>query len=338
MKFFFMLIILSGTLFANENVSLKNVQELKKRLPDYQWIDLMEEGESEYTSPRYYPPKKFTSYDEIKNSPIRQMIIKKRAQLVRMHDDKVFYLTKNALVNAHILIDEGDYLYLIDEKNQFFFKVSLNSALPVGDIVKIYEPPKLYKEFKKDTFTQIDNFSPRFYPELIVSTGVTQSVFTEDLLEDNRAKTTFYTRYGVAGFVDFQKKVKTGLTVQYERSLHYLKDHNRALFSSLSIGPIVRSPTFNQDDWPWQISAQMRWAPNSTLTTDTSSSTRFVMNVTALQLAFEHPIKNDWGEMILGFGFQRQWINLRRQDSYVRLDSDNNQNDQYGFTLSQSFY
>ena len=207
----------------------------------------------------------------------------------------------------------------------------------MGDIAKLYEPPKSYKEYKKDHSKIIESAPPTYYPEIIFSTGLTQANFTEDLLEDNRSKTTLYTRYGAAGFIDFKQKIKTGLTVQYERSLHYLKSHYRAQFSSLSIGPILRSKKFNQDHFPWQISTQMRWAPSSKLTTDREPSDKYTMNIMAFQISIEHPVKNDWGEMIWGVGFQRQWINLRRQDSYVRLNSRSTNNDQFGLTLSQSF-
>jgi hypothetical protein len=63
----------------------------------------------------------------------------------------------------------------------------------------------------------------------------------------------------------------------------------------------------------------------------------FKFNSTDLLVSMERPFKNDWGEFVLGFYSQSQWLSIVDQKVNVNLKASNAINQSYGFSISQVF-
>ena len=332
-------LILTCSIFAQDNYSNEPLRKLESELPQYEISDFTHESNFvELSTPnaKFKKPHQPVPMTDILNSPLRNIAIKKNATLIRIENEENLILPKNILTKVYALPDENEYFYIPGKQNEALFRVNISQIEPIELVTRLYVPPNKFRLSTVDkTQTQVDP-KPFIYPEINFGSGLTQALFTQDLYNDGRAKTAPYIQYGLTGWMHWQKAFSLGATSKIERSYHSLRGNSRATFTAFSIGPVFRTSSFVVEETPFYFQAQTRWSPVAH--TQFEDLEKINLQVNNLQISLEFPQKNRWGEFLFGVAFGRQWINLKENTKTATLDTDNNTNDLYMITLSQGFF
>jgi hypothetical protein len=316
-----------------EEIDLSSIRALEQKLPDYQ-PGAVESSMNARTENKYRSPFKIEKLEKIEQSGVERGSITGGVPIVRIEDNRVFSLARSITVGYYEQEDEHGFKYLINHDGGTTFKIDTRYVEPLKQDLAMYEPPTRFSPapFNKVKVDYDESLS--LLPETRFSVGAAQGYFIQDVFNDSNAKTGVSTQYGMHLFTNWKHPMKIGGALNYERTDYSLSSGGKVNFTSLSFGPQIKSKDIEVIGLPlrWQI--QFRYGPFATAT---SGSTKFNFTATDIMGSVEHPMKNSWGEFVIGAYYQIQWLNFKNQPEIVSVRASNKANTAFGLTISQVF-
>lgn len=333
------LLLIPLSVFAKDpEIDVDILEKLDENMPSYHTESSPVGTDTGVQGPRkYIYPIKRVSLDQIRTSGTAVGAIKEGTHVVRLEDDKKFYIPKNMNVTYFLLEDEHGFKYL-SSKGKILFKLDGDDVINTTAETNLFEPPDQYTPAPRNILVSEYDNKFRILPEPIFYAGLVDGSYMADLFNDERARYGKTTQFGMRAFAKWDWPIKAGLVFSYERSYYNLKNDGEVLYTSPSIGPAFRTRDFVIADFPFRFQTQYRVSPLARADIETrSEDLNLKFNSADLLFSIENPTKNRFGEFVLGFFFQAQWLNLRDQKTATKLIANNQSNNSYGISFSQVF-
>jgi hypothetical protein len=333
------LLLISLSVFAqDESLDLEAVEKLSETMPDYQSEPPVIEFKEQTIRPRKYVfPDDAVTMAQITTSGVGLGTIKAGSTIVRLEDDQKFAVPKNMNVQYYRLEDGKGFKYLVS-KGKSKYKVIGDLVIETNEESKLFEPPDQYTLAPKNVIAAEYDRKLFLAPEPIFYAGFVDGSYMKDLFNDDRARYGKTTQFGLRGIAKFNWPVQAGLVFSYERSTYDLRNDGRVIYTSPSIGPMFRTRNFSLLDFPFRFQTQIRYSPFARadiVFSEQKENLKF--NSSDFLVSIEHPVKNGWGEFVLGTFFQAQWLNIKDQQVQTKVIANNQTNNSFGISLSQVF-
>jgi hypothetical protein len=325
------LILFSINLLFSQT-TYSEIQNLDQKLPNYK-NGLPKEKTITFKEIRSYDrPYKIINLDEIIKSQTHLAAIKKGGIIhdIKTNDQKI--VPKDIYVRVFNQEDENGFKYIKNEDDSVVWKVSGRMVESLKEDLKMYEPPELYSPAVRVSKSYIDK-ELSFLPELIFHTGIIHGNYMQDLFNDKNASFGVGNQYGIHFFTKWTSPLKAGGVLHLERSNFSSGSGSYINYNSISAGPQLKTKDFDLKI-PIRLQTQFRVGPFASAK---SRNQLFKFYSNDLLLSLEMPFKNNLGEFVFGFYYQRQWLNLKDQSSPVNLKSDGKTNNSYGLSIAQVF-
>lgn len=334
---FWLFLILASPAFG-QALDLSAVRALEEKLPEY-GLKRAEASDLDKIRQerRYRPPTRIITFSEIKKSGTELGSVKKGAALKRLSDNQLYTLGKPIYLRSYRLPDEHGYKYLVNQDGTTTFKMKGEYIESIEPELVLYEPPHKYTPAPLNILKAEYDSKLSLKPELSFYTGFVQGNFMADLFNDPEARAGTTNQYGVHLFAEWDLPLKAGLVIHYEQSQYNLREGSIS-YSSLSFGPQLKTRDFHLGEFPLRFQTQFRISPLARASAETTNGTvDFKFNSADFLNSLEHPIKNSWGEFVIGVFFQTQWLNLKDQPEIVSVKASNELNKAIGINFSQVF-
>lgn len=334
-----LLFILSTSAFAQSDSNLKAIQKLDEELPTFdEYEQSIEESEFDRQQRKFKPPYKLHSMEKIKASGTQMMSLSAGSPVRNLTDNKNYSLVKQTYVKVYNLEDEHGFKYIVSKDGSVKWRVQSRFTNPIKQELELYEPPTKYTPAPKNIVRAEYDKKLTIRPEFNFYAGIVQGDFMKDLFNDNKASSGTSTQYGVHFFTDWKLPIKVGAVLHYERASFELSDGGKVDYSSISLGPQIKSREFEIFEQPIRFQMHFRVSPLAKATAETASgAVNYKFNSADVLTSIERPIKNSWGEFVLGAYFQAQWLNLKDQSDEVSVEASNEINKSFGLSLAQVF-
>lgn len=332
-----LLALLIAPAFAQ--VDLSAIQELDEELPtfnDYKQSD--EEIEFTRQNRKFRPPTRVISVEEIKQSGTQVGAIRKGTLLRNIETNKNAEVTKLIYVKTFNLEDEHQFRYIQNKDGSMTWRVKSNMVEPLKEELSMYVPPLQYTPAPTNIVRTVYDKKLNVRPEISFYTGIVRGDYMGDLFNDNKARSGLTNQFNVHFFTEWKLPVKVGGVFHYERASYNLSNGGQVFYTSPSIGPQFKTRDFEFLGQPLRFQTNFRVSPLARATAKTlASNTTVKFNSADLVASLERPIKNGFGEFVVGAFYQSQWLNIRDQSSAVRLQASNETNKSFGLTFAQVF-
>lgn len=290
-----------------------------------------------FKEPRHPLPTQGATLEMIAKSPLIQKSIPQFSQLIDLETNDVIILDRNIIVEVHELTDAHDFSYIVNKQNKITHRVASRMVFSIRPELVMYEEPRSFNEIK-----QRKNISPfdkelTWYPEAMLSVGLTNSVWTSDIVNDTSARTG--TGYLIGGryMANLGDKFQLGAVVQLENSQHTI-ENGEARYRNYSFGVAAKSPKLDWGGFPWRMTGEFRIGPVGQLVVQTSQfREELLLRTTTTVLGWERVFNNRLGEWSWGLSWQRDWPKLRSQDVLVSKTPSESTNDLIGLHFTQGF-
>jgi hypothetical protein len=290
-----------------------------------------------YLEPRRPLPVQGATMEMIANSPLHQKSIPRLAQLIDVKTNEVNILSRNAIVEVHELIDAQNFCYIVNKDKQITHRVQANQVFSINYDVAMYEEPRIFDEIK-----QRRNISPhdrdlQWYPEVMLSMGLTNSVWTSDIVNDTSARSG--TGYLIGGryMANIGDKFELGAVAQIENTQHTF-EMGVARYRNYSFGLAGKSSILEWGGFAWRLIGEFRIGPTGQLVIQTPQFREEVsLRTTTTVLGWERVFKNRFGNWTWGISWQRDWPKLRSQNVEVSKSPSESTNDLIGLNFTQGF-
>lgn len=334
-----LLSLLFLTFSAFAQIDLSAIQELDEELPDFRSIKLSDEDiELRRQNRNFRPPIRKVSLEEIEGSGLSLGALKQKAILKNIKSGKRYLTTEMIYVKYFNLEDEHGQKYIMDNDGNVIWVTESFFVEPIKEALALYEPPLKYTPAPKNIVRAEYDRNLTILPEIGLFTGVVQGDYFKDLFNDNKAQSGRTVQYALHFFSQWNLPLKAGVTLHYEQATFNLSNGGRVLYSSPSFGPQFKTREFNFIGHPVRFQTQFRVSPFARAFAETSSGeVTFNFNSADLLASFERPIKNRFGEFVLGIFFQSQWLSLKNQTIPVEIKASNETNKSFGLSLAQVF-
>lgn len=333
------LLLLSISAFAqDQEIDLKILEKLDEAMPNYQTEAPVVDTEVRTQGPRkYIYPIGQVSMAQITTSGTALGAVKAGAIIVRLEDDEKFVIPKNMNVTYFLLEDEKGFKYL-SSKGKARYKILGDRIINTTADTNLFEPPDQYTPAPKNIiFAEYDR-KLRVLPEPIFYAGFVDGSYMADLFNDERARYGKTTQFGFRTFANWDWPVLAGAVFSYERATYNLQNEGKVIYTSPSIGPLFKTKDFYLSDFSYRFQMQYRVSPFARADIETRGEDQNLkFNSSDFLVSVETPVKNYFGEFVVGFFFQAQWLNLKDQDTNTKLIANNQTNNSYGISLSQVF-
>lgn len=330
---FWILLLINSNLFAGEN--LQAIRNFQKKLPRYD-NSIQDDQFTRWKTRKYLPPVREVTLDKIVQSGTFQGHIPANSNIVNVNDNTT---KKNNIPFQGLfynLPDEYGFKYLISKDGSTTFKIHESQIENLTGISQMYERPLTYTPAPANVTKINYDSNLSLKPEFSFYAGLVEGNFFRDFFNDSKAYLGQTTQYGFHYFTKWKYPVKVGAVLHYELSSYSLTGGGNAKYSSFSIGPQFKSKEFELMEKVVRFQMQYRFSTLANISGETIyGSVSEKLNSSDLLVSLEHPIKNKWGEFVLGFFIQRQWLNIRQQSQIVSLRSSTNFNQAYGLSISQ---
>ncbi len=331
-----MLLFLTSAAFAQRD--LEAIQKLDQELPNYdQYKQSEEELHLSRQNRRASPPQRIIRLEEIRQSPLLYGAIpegKILHDIVSNHGQKV---TRLLYVRYHALEDEHQFKYIQNQDGSVTWKIASIDLESIQEDLSLQPSPTRYTPAPTNLVKAEFDKKLNLLPELNFYAGVVRGDYIRDLLDNANARNGTTTQYGLHYFTQWKLPLKVGAVVNYERTI-YNFGNETVIFSSPSLGPQIRTRDFTLWDHPLRLQGHFRVSPLAkAVSTGPQGSTTFKFNSADLIISVGRPIKNIFGEFVLGIFFQSQWLHLKEQNTLVNLAPSSETNKSFGVTLSQVF-
>lgn len=324
-------------LFANTDLSAIN--ELENKLPDYT-IEKQSDEEMRYQrqNRRFTPPYYIVSIEEIIKSEVQYGALKKDSPIRHIDTNQIQKNAEMKYVKYFSVEDEKGFKYLQNKDGSVTWKVLSRFIDPLKNDLMMYVPPDKYKPAPKNLAKTVYDHKLKVRPEFGFYAGVVQGDYMKDLFEDEKALVGASNQYGIQLFTNWDLPIKAGVAIHYEKASYRLQGGGQVLYSSTSIGPQIKTKDFDFFGAPIRFQTQLRIGPLAKASAETIyGNGSFKFNSTDLLASVERPFKNNWGEFIIGFYAQSQWLNIVKQEVSVSLEASNAINSSYGLSIAQVF-
>lgn len=332
-----LVLLLAATAYAEPDLSA--VKALDEELPDFSSSKQSdEEAQIQRSTRKYLPPKRIIPLEKIKQSAVFYGAVRVGKHVRDIESNKNHEIKKLMYVRYYGLEDENGFKYLINKDGTIKWMVRSEYVEPIKEELALYEPPLRYTPAPTNIVRADYDKKLSVFPEVSFYTGMAQGDFMADLFEDTTARSGVSNQYGVHFFTQWKLPVKVGAVLHYERASYELNGGGKVIYSSPSLGPQIKSRDFEFAGQPLRFQTQFRVSPFAKAEADTIyGSGTFKFNSADLMASLERPVKNRFGEFVLGLYLQTQWLNIKDQDVPVSLKASNETNKSYGISFSQVF-
>ena len=332
-----MLILLTPLAYAQDDLSA--IQKLDRELPEIDdYRESKEELEFSRQNRKYLPPTRPVSMERIVESGTQMVSISGGSPLRNLATNKDHMTTKQMYLKVFNREDEHGYKYIQGKDGTVLWRVNNRYVEPIKQELELYEPPLKYTPAPKNIVRSEFDKKLTLPPEVSFYAGMVNGAFMADLFNDSKASNGTSTQYGVHFFTEWKLPIKVGGVLHYEYSTYDLSNGNKINYSSLSLGPQLKSRDFEVFSWPIRLQTQFRVSPLARAAADTNDGAKnYKFNSADVMAGVEHPIKNGLGEFVLGLYVQAQWLNLKDQPDTVSVKASNKTNNSFGLSISQVF-
>jgi len=332
------LLFFAVSAFSSEELDLEAVRILDEQLPSSTHIETDEELEYSRQNLKYRPPYRKVTMAKIVASEIEYGYIREGKTLIGVEDNKAHEVTESFYAKFFRLEDEQGFKYVQSNDGKCIYKMLSKDFVSIQPELLLYEPPLRYTPAPKNIVRSEFDKKLKLRPEVSFYAGIVRGTYMKDLFNDEKASTGFSTQYAAHLTTDWSYPIKPGLVVHYEQTNYDLSGGGQVNYSALSLGPQFKSKDFDLNGFAVRLQTQIRVSPMARADAEASrGDVSFKFNSTDALISAEHPIKNGWGEFVLGIFFQQQWLNIKDQSEIVRVNTSNETNKSFGLNLAQVF-
>jgi hypothetical protein len=331
-------LLLSFSAYAQDDLDLSAVKKLEEKLPLVQSTHVEEVQSTSVKTTRHKHPFRPVSFEKIIASETEYGHVRAGKNLIRLKDNQSVHLSEEFFGKFYRLQDELGFKYIQSRDGTCLYKIKSTDFTSVEPELVLYEPPMQYTPAPKNIIQSDYDKKLRLLPEASLSGGIVLGSYMRDLFNDSKAGIGLTTQYGMQFTTDWKVPMKVGGIVKYERSTYNLRGNGRVTYTSPSFGPVFKTKDFDMYGYPIRFQTQFRVSPFSKAFGQTvDGEVTFKFNSADLFITAEHPIKYQFGEFIVGFFFQSQWLNFRDQPEIVSIRASNQTNKAFGLTFAQVF-
>lgn len=334
---FWLLLLFTSKVYAQ--IDLSAIKELDDQLPDYsQSHQTPELIEYRKQNRKFNPPKKIISMETIINSGTQMGAIKHGNPMVHLATNQIHTASKLIYVNYFNLEDENGFKYIKNKDGKVVWRVQGHYVEPIKEELVLYEPPLRYTPTPDNIVHAEYDKKLSIPPEVSFYVGTVQGNYMSDLFDDEKAKSGLSNQYGLHFFTQWKLPIKAGVVIHYEKSSYDLANGGQVIYTAPSFGPQFKTRDFEFLGQPLRFQTQFRVSPFAKAVAKTvNGEVTFKFNSADLLASIERPIKNRWGEFVLGLYIQNQWLNMKEQPQFVNVRATNETNKSFGLTLAQVF-
>lgn len=325
--------LLTTTALAQIDVSA--IKKFEEELPNFESFKQSdEEINIDRQSRKYIPPVRAVLLKEIMNSGTQMGSILAGVPLHNIESDKNYKTSKQVYLRYFNLEDEHGFKYVQNKDGTVTWRVLSRFVEPIKEELSLYVPPLKYTPAPDNIVRAEYDKKLSIPPEVTFLAGIVQGDFMQDLFNDPDARNGVSTQYGIHLFTQWKLPIKAGAVFHYEKTTYKLSNGSKLVYSSPSFGPQFKTKEFELFDHPLRFQTQFRIGPFARLGSD---EVTYKFNSADLLASFERPIKNTWGEFVLGLYFQTQWLNLKDRPEDVEVRASNKTNKSIGLSFAQVF-
>lgn len=333
------ILLLSFSALAQNDLDsdLDAIRKLDDELP----TDYADQGdfiEQRKHTPSHRHPFRKTTMKQILESGTEHGYVKQGRTLIRISDNKAVELTGELYGKFYRLQDEHGFKYIQSNDGSCVYKIKSSSFHSVEPELALYEPPLRYTPAPTNIIRSDVDKKLRILPEVTMLVGMVQGDYMKDLFNDEKAESGQSNQYGLHFATDWKLPIMAGAVVHYEKASYNLSGGGKVNYSSPSLGPQFKTKDINIGEFPIRFQTQFRVSPWARAHGETTRGTvDFKFNSADLLLSAEHPIKNRFGQFVLGLYFQSQWLSIKDQPELVKVNATNEVNKSFGLSLAQVF-
>jgi len=325
--------LFTTTAFAQIDVSpIKNFEEELPNFENFKQSD--EEINIDRQSGKHVPPVRVIPLEEIMKSGTQMGSVLSGVPFHNLESDKNFKTSKQVFIRYYNLEDENGFKYIQNKNGTVTWRILSRFVEPIKEELSLYVPPLKYTPAPDNIVRAEYDTKLSIPPEVTFLAGIVQGDFMQDLFNDKKAKSGSTTQYGVHLFTQWKLPIKAGAVFHYEKATFNLTNGSQVIYSSPSFGPQFKTKDFEVFTHPVRFQTQFRISPFARATSDDVS---YKFNSADFLSSIERPIKNSWGEFVVGLYFQAQWLNLKDQSEDVEVKASNKTNKSIGLSFSQVF-
>lgn len=332
-----LLLLLTTPAFAQMDLSA--IQELDEELPNY---SENKESDEDFLirrqSRKFRPPGRIILLDEIKGSGTQMGAIQPGVPVRDLATNKNFTVTKPMYIRFFNQEDEHGFKYVQNKNGTVTWRILSRYVEPIKEEIALYVPPLRYTPAPDNIIRAEYDKKLNIPPEVSFYAGTVQGDFMKDLFNDNKASSGLSNQYGLHFFTQWKLPIKAGAVLHYEKASYRLDNGGQVLYQAPSLGPQFKTKEFEIFGQPIRFQTQFRFSPFARASAETTAGKIiYRFNSADLLTSLERPIKNRFGEFVLGVYFQSQWLNLKEQSKFVNVNPTNETNKSFGLSLSQVF-
>lgn len=323
------------TTVALAQIDVTPIRKFEEELPNFEnFKQSDEEIDINRRVGKHIPPVRVIPLKEIMNSGTQMGSVLAGVPFHNIESDKNFTASKQVYIRYFNLEDENGFKYIQNKDGTVTWRILSRFVEPIKEELALYVLPLKYTP-APETITRAEyDKKLSFPPEVTFLTGMVRGDFMEDLFNDSKARSGTTTQYGVHFFTQWKLPIKAGAVFHYEKATFKLRNGSQMIYSSPSFGPQFKTHEFEIFNHPIRFQTQFRISPFARANSD---EVTYKFNSADLLTSFERPIKNSWGEFVLGMYFQAQWLNLKDQSEDVKIQASNKTNKSLGLTFAQVF-
>lgn len=336
--YWLLITLFSQVALAQDNLDLKAVRKLEDDLPAVtEYSEPSAEIEKRKSQPKHYHPFRQIKLESILQSGTEKGHLTAGTVLIRLSDNKKLIITNEFYGKFFRLQDDLGFKYLMSEDGSCKYKINTDSFNSVEPELVLYEPPRKYTPAPLNIIRSDFDKKLQILPEVSFLIGRVQGNYMKDLFNDPEAASGSTTQFGAHLATRWRLPVKVGVVAHYERTTYGLSGGS-INYNAFSFGPQFKTKDFDSWFGVLRFQTQFRVSPFARATAQNSNQEAdFKFNSADLLLSLEHPLKNRFGEFVVGVFFQSQWLSIKDQSESVSLSASNKPNESLGLSLAQVF-
>lgn len=335
----FLLFFIPSLAFSQEP-DLSGIRNLEEKLPDYNRMSTIkaEEIPRAKGDNKYSPSTSIRGWEKIKDSGSTMGSLEKGSHFVRLEDNVALKNHRPLFIRHYKLEDEQGYKYVLNPDGSTTYKIESRFVEPMEGELVLYEPPHKYTPAPANKLEHSYDKELTMAPEAALYVAYVNGDFMRDLFNDRKARPGRSTQYGFHYFTNWNLPLKVGAALHYEATTYDQSDYGRIEYTAFSFGPQIKTRDLEISNFLYRIQLQIRLSPFAKAKAITDNDTiNMKFNTTDLMASLEHPMKNQWGEWVLGTFYQAQWLNFRDQPEIVSIRASNKINHFFGLSIAQVF-
>lgn len=331
------LLLISASVFAQDEVDLSSVKELEATLPVIDYSGHQDDVNRQDQNRRYPHPVKPVSQASIFASGTERGHVKAGVKFIRLEDNKTVEVTEEFYGKFYRLQDEQGFKYIVSNDGKCRYKMKTEYFNSVEPELALYEPPLKYTPAPAQIIHADYDKKLQILPEVSMMVGTVQANFMKDLFNQNSSVTGTSTQFGLHLATDWKLPVKAGFVLHHEKA-NYDISGGQVNYSATSFGPQFKSKDFDVWGQAFRVQTQFRFSPFAKAEAETPlGHGTFKFNSADVLFGLEHPIKNRLGAFVLGVFYQRQWLSIKDQSEIVSINSSSDSNNSFGLSIAQVF-